>query len=70
MHWGFGEEKKEERGRLATDISSGPIFLTKKRKKTLHSLKKKNKERKKEKIVQEVHWVAEKCLGDENVCLI
>ena len=27
MYWGFGEEKK---GRLATDVSSGPIFLTKK----------------------------------------
>ena len=26
MYWGFGEEI--ERGRLATDVSSGPIFLT------------------------------------------
>lgn len=30
MYWGFGEKK---RGRLATDISSRPIFLTKKAKK-------------------------------------
>ena len=31
MYWGFGEKnKKKERKRLATDVSSGPIFLTKK----------------------------------------
>ena len=27
MYWGFGENKRK-RGRLATDVSSGPIFLT------------------------------------------
>ena len=27
MYWGFGEGKKR-RGRFATDVSSGPIFLT------------------------------------------
>ena len=32
MYWVFGEKKKR-RGRLATDVSSGPIFLTKKRRK-------------------------------------
>ena len=38
MYWGFGEKKKKRR-RLATDVSSGPIFLTKK-----HTFKKeKNK---------------------------
>ena len=29
MYWGFGEKKKKKIGRLATDVSSGPIFLTK-----------------------------------------
>ena len=29
MYWDFGEGKKK-RERLATDVSSGPIFLTKK----------------------------------------
>ena len=29
MYWGFGEGEKK-RGRLATDVSSGPIILTKK----------------------------------------
>ena len=33
MSWGFAEGKK--RGRLATDVSSGPNFLTKKKKKNL-----------------------------------
>ena len=28
MYWGFGEEKKK-RGRLATEVSAKPIFLTK-----------------------------------------
>ena len=32
MYWGFGEKNKN-RGTLATDVSSGPIFLTKKKKK-------------------------------------
>ena len=31
----FGE-REEKRGRLATDVSSGPIFLTKKTKKNLN----------------------------------
>ena len=34
MYWGFGEEKKRKRGRLATDVNSEPIFLTKKQNKT------------------------------------
>ena len=35
MYWGIREEKRT-RGRFATDVSSGPIFLTKK-----HTLKEK-----------------------------
>ena len=31
MYWGIGEKKKIKRGRSATDVSSGPIFLTKKK---------------------------------------
>ena len=30
MYWGFGKKKKRER--LATDVSSGPLFLTQKKK--------------------------------------
>ena len=41
MYWGFGE-KKEKRGRLATDVSSGAIFLTKKKKEIALKEKKRN----------------------------
>ena len=36
MYWGFGEGEKK-RGRLATDVSSGPIFLSKKKKQNMDS---------------------------------
>ena len=45
MYWGFGEKRK--RGRLATDVSSGPIFLTKGKKSILKKKKKTTKNYKK-----------------------
>ena len=36
MCWAFGEEmKKQMKGRLATDVSSGPIFPSKRKKKRI-----------------------------------
>ena len=36
MYWGFEEEKK--RGRLAVDVSSGPILLTKNKNRKTHKI--------------------------------
>ena len=46
MYWHFGEKRKrKKRGRLGADVSSGPIFLTKKEKKNcVHFSQKKIKE--------------------------
>ena len=35
MYWGFGEKKQR---RLPTDVSSGPIFLTKNKKESIRKM--------------------------------
>ena len=63
MYWGFEEKKK--RGRMATDVSSGPIFLIKKKEREREKAKESRFKKKSYKVLP---LGSRKCNGGYRPC--